>query len=101
MGDSVFRRDVPHKYKSKSPSLNNYFEHIGKELDFLNEKGRLKPSPEFFDGAEKEKLLAAQARGEPLTVRIMLTHKKEIDETFVRIIALEDAKIAAERKKRE
>ncbi|MDP2730558.1 MAG: hypothetical protein Q8O55_08740 [Dehalococcoidales bacterium] len=62
-----------------------YFARIENELH-----STIKPNPEFFDGAEKEKLLEAQAKGQSVEVRVMLTHKKEIDETFIRIIALED-----------
>lgn len=73
-----------------------YFNRIEDELHWT-----ILPNPEFFEGEEREKLLAAQARGEPVTVRIMLTHHQAIRETLDRLIALEDAKIAAERKRRE
>ena len=97
MGDSEFRSKGG--YKPKLAHLNNYFDHIEAELGWLKEKGNVKPSAEFFEGEEREKLLAAQAKGEPVQVRVMLTHKKEIDETFDRIIALEDEEIKNSRTK--
>ena len=61
--------------------LNSYFDRIENELRWT-----IKPDPSLFEGEEQEKLLEAQARGEPVKVRLMLTNRKKINETIDRLM---------------